>query len=175
MHPRDEDLEMYAMSRLPQGQTSAIQLHVLECELCQNTLQRFALPPGVDRAERRSEVRIPFDGALSIRVLDASAAVLAGRIVNASKKGLKLNLPEALYPGTRVQIRLGSRIIMAQVRYCVPRGAEFHAGVEIIDVFSIPGKPPSSDASDASSEGPGGAGHQPGSEDGPERARLDDS
>jgi hypothetical protein len=66
--------------------------------------------------------------------------LLEGRIVNVSRKGFKLKLPKALEPGTGVQARLGGRIIMAEVRYCRPEGHEFHVGIEIQDVFPIPGK-----------------------------------
>ncbi len=65
--------------------------------------------------------------------------VLTGRIVNISGKGLRLKLSGAVQPGMLVQARIGNRIIMAKVRYCIPDGQEFHAGVAIQDVFPIPG------------------------------------
>lgn len=63
--------------------------------------------------------------------------------MNISKKGMKLRLPKTLEPGMAVQARMGGKIIMAEVRYCLPKGAEFHVGVEIHDVFPIPGAPES--------------------------------
>jgi hypothetical protein len=88
--------------------------------------------------DRRHEVRVPIDAPISIRTLDQSASVLTGRIVNISGKGLRLKLSGAVEPGMFVQARIGNRIIMAQVRYCLPEGLEFHAGIEIKDVFPIP-------------------------------------
>jgi hypothetical protein len=59
--------------------------------------------------------------------------------MNISKRGMKLRLPSALQPGMAVQARMGGKIIMAEVRYCLERGTEFHVGIEIQDVFPIPG------------------------------------
>jgi PilZ domain len=89
--------------------------------------------------ERRREVRVPLDSPISVRVLDQSARVLTGRIVNLSGKGLRLKLSGSVEPGILVQARIGNRIIMAQARYCIPDGQEFHAGIEIKDAFPIPG------------------------------------
>jgi len=93
-------------------------------------------------------VRVPIDAPISIRVLDRSAMVLTGRIVNISGKGLRLKLSGAVEPGMLVQARIGNRIIMAQVRYCLPEGHEFHAGIEIKDVFPIPGSGGAEDGSE---------------------------
>ena len=90
--------------------------------------------------EKRKDVRAPLDAPIWLRVLAASSPLLEGRIVNVSKKGFKLKLPEAIQPGVQVQARIGGKIVMAEVRYCLPHGAEFHIGVEIQDVFPIPGK-----------------------------------
>jgi hypothetical protein len=62
--------------------------------------------------------------------------------VNVSKRGLKFQVSDALEPGVTVQVRLGGKIIMGEVRYCSAHGGEFHVGVEIQDVFPIPGKAP---------------------------------
>lgn len=59
--------------------------------------------------------------------------------MNISKKGMKLRLPKALEPGVRVQARMGGKILMAEVRYSLPKGSDFYVGVEIQDVFPIPG------------------------------------
>jgi hypothetical protein len=89
--------------------------------------------------ERRSDARVPLDAPIWFRVLDFPAPLREGRIVNVSKKGFKLRVPEALQPGVSVQARIGGKIVMAEVRYCLPHGAEFHVGIKIQDVFPIPG------------------------------------
>lgn len=91
------------------------------------------------RGERRKDVRAALDAPIWLRVLEATGAPVEGRIVNISKRGMKLRLPVALQPGVGVQARMGGKIIMAEVRYCLPQGGEFHVGIEIQDVFPIPG------------------------------------
>lgn len=148
MHPSDDDLEQFLRLRLPPEQSSAIYFHLFTCERCRNKAREFA-PPARDRdgrriPERRGDVRTSLSAPISLRVLDASARHLEGRLVNVSKRGLKLQVPEALEPGVTVQIRLGGKLIMAEVRYCLAHDSsnnhEFHVGVKIQDVFPIPGK-----------------------------------
>jgi hypothetical protein len=95
--------------------------------------------------DRRKDVRAPLDAPIWLRSLgkrepDGSAPALEGRIVNISKRGMKLLLAQPLEPGLRVQARMGGKIIMAEVRYCRASETEFHVGIEIQDVFPIPGK-----------------------------------
>ena len=60
-------------------------------------------------------------------------------------RGLKLQVPEFIHPGTAIQIRLKRTIALAEVRYCHPAGTEFHVGVRLQDVFPsrTPNKPTS--------------------------------
>jgi hypothetical protein len=94
--------------------------------------------------ERRKDARASRSAPLSLRVLNDSGRLIEGQLVNVSTRGLKLQVPEALEPGVMVQIRLGGKIIMAEVRYCSahnsPNNPGFHVGVKIQDVFPIPGK-----------------------------------
>jgi hypothetical protein len=90
--------------------------------------------------ERRNDGRASLSAPLSLRVLNDSGRLIEGQLVNVSTRGMKLQIPEALEPGVMVQIRLGSKIIMAEVRYCSAHGQRFHVGVKIQDVFPIPGK-----------------------------------
>jgi hypothetical protein len=144
MHPSDDDLEQYLRLRLPPEQSSEVYFHLFTCEECRNKARQFASAArdrqGQAIPERRGDVRTSLSAPVSLRVLDASARVVKGLLVNVSKRGLKLQVPEALDPGVTVQIRLGSKIIMAEVRYCLAHAQEFHVGVAIQDVFPIPGK-----------------------------------
>jgi hypothetical protein len=143
-HPSDEELEMYGRYRLTPHQASEVHSHVFACEVCRNKVDRLDPPAGNEQGkmkpDRRKDVRAELDAPIWLRVMDASAPLMEGRIVNVSKKGFKLKLPSALQPGMSVQTRIGGRIVMAAVRYCVPHGHEFYVGVEIEDVFPIPGK-----------------------------------
>ena len=133
---------MYARFSLPPQRSAEVQSHLSTCAVCREKADGAPTGP-VDgqgaNPERRNDVRAPLDAPIWLRVLDASPP-LEGRIVNVSRKGFKLKLPKALQPGMGVQARLGGRIIMAEVRYCRPEGQEYHVGIEIQDVFPIPGR-----------------------------------
>ncbi len=146
MHPSDDDLEQYLTLRLSAEQSAVVYQHLFTCEGCRDKARRFA-PPARDHQgnvipERRKDARASLSAPLTLRLLNDSGRFIEGQLGNVSTRGLKIQVPEALEPGVMVQIRLGGKIIMAEVRYCSPHGREFHVGVKIQDVFPIPGKPP---------------------------------
>lgn len=107
----------------------------------QNMCEPSGAPrPDGQRPDRRKEIRAPLNTPVWLRVLTYSSPVIEGRIVNISKHGMKLHLPQRLAPGVAVQLRMGGKIVLAEVRHCSAIGDEFQAGVEIQDVFPIPGK-----------------------------------
>lgn len=148
MHPSDDDLERYSSGQLPPDMSAVVQGHLLQCGSCQEKIWRLTRRSAGGEFEERRDIRVPVDqAALSIRVLrDDPATVYDGRLLNVSKRGMKLQLQQALHPGLLVQLRMGGKIIMAEVRYCRPHDREFHVGLEIKDVFMIPGQDPSNEA-----------------------------
>jgi hypothetical protein len=146
MHPSDDDLESYGRFRLRPEQESAVHSHILSCQPCREKALRPKSPAGGQgrghSIERRKHIRTPLDAPVRLRPMDGSAPMIEGRIVNVSKNGFKLKLPHALQPGLTVQARIGGRIVMAEVRYSIPAGEEFHVGLEIQDVFPIPERSP---------------------------------
>ena len=146
LHPSDDDLEQYLTLRLSPEQSAVVYHHLFTCERCRDKARQFA-PPARDREgneipERRKDARASLSAPLSLRVLNDLGRFIEGHLVNVSTRGLKLQVPEALEPGVMVQVRLGGKIIMAEVRYCQAHGQEFQLGVRIQDVFPIPGKGP---------------------------------
>jgi hypothetical protein len=57
------------------------------------------------------------------------------RVLDISRSGLKISVPEPLAPGTVIQIHMKAAVAFAEVRFCAPQGEEFHAGVRFQDVF----------------------------------------
>jgi hypothetical protein len=146
LHPTDDDLVEYLALHLSPEQAAVVYQHLFTCEACRDKARQFA-PPARDPQghaipERRTDARAALSAPLSLRVLDPSARLLEGQLLNVSTRGLKVQVPEALEPGVMVQVRLGGKIIMAEVRYCQAHGQEFQLGVRIQDVFPIPGKGP---------------------------------
>ncbi len=87
-------------------------------------------------ADRRCEERFNLDELASMKVLQPlSADGCKVRVLEISKSGLKLSVPEPLQPGMIVQVRLKTAIALAEVRYCLATESGFHAGLRLQDVF----------------------------------------
>lgn len=148
MHALKEDLELCLLGSLTPERASFIEAHLAECPDCSSALteaetfvqqmaQLSRRLADAGRKERRQEPRIATNERGVMTVIQPQTP---GRvdvvILDTSKNGLKLRVPETLAPGTIVQVRLKSTIILGHVRYCVIRGDDFHAGIKIEDVFA---------------------------------------
>ncbi len=56
------------------------------------------------------------------------------RIIEVSKRGLKLLVPHFVQSHSIIQVRVNGVIALGEVRYCAPAAAGFHAGLSIQDV-----------------------------------------
>ena len=148
MHPPNEELELYRLGRLSPGASSILRSHLSDCTLCASKLRRLSEPSQGQTSnrirERRRHVRTPSDQPASITVVRPSPKPMSGRVLDVSEGGLKLIVSEPLEPGTLIQVRLANKFVLAEARYCLRQGEEFHVGIETKDVFEIPGKDESS-------------------------------
>ena len=86
--------------------------------------------------ERRREHRIPSNDPGSLQVLKPfSPEMHSIRIVEVSRGGLKLRVPNSLKPGTIVQIHSKTTIAIGEVRHCTAVDNEFYAGVKLAEVI----------------------------------------
>jgi len=87
--------------------------------------------------ERRADPRQPAEQPATIKLLNPlhTSERISATVVDISKGGLRLRLDQSLMPGMLVQIRLGEKLLLGEIRYCTPAGDEFHAGVRLQDVF----------------------------------------
>lgn len=100
--------------------------------------QEVFFPPDSEKtgAERRTEGRFPTDDAARMRVLQpVPGSATDVRVLDISRGGFKLHIPEMLPPGTIVQVQVKSAIVLAEIRYCVRASDGFFAGVRFQDVF----------------------------------------
>jgi PilZ domain len=90
-------------------------------------------------ADRRKNERTPANDPARIKVLyPTTYQTLSGRILDRSQDGLKVEVRCVLEPGMLVEVLSDRFIAIAEVRYCVPAGGVFHAGVRIQDAFAKP-------------------------------------
>ena len=88
------------------------------------------------REEQRRDRRIPVDDPGSMRVVNPeSAHRSAVRVLDVSRRGMRLWVPEFVSPGTTVQVRVKDLRVLGEVCFCVAAVTGFNAGVCIENVF----------------------------------------
>lgn len=133
VHSHEDDLELYVRGRLGPERTCAVESHLLECQICRNTLSRCI---GIERitqaaAGNRSNVhqqsRASFargDAATVQEIHPLSLNKWRAKILNTSNQGLGILAPKSVLPGTIVQIRIHSAVELADVQHCSPWGGK---------------------------------------------------
>ncbi len=149
MHPQTEDLALYALGELPEEVSAAVETHLQTCVDCgiQFEESRLAIGQwaeaerlGYTGPEQRKSPRLETDDPAVLTVMKPERmSRMRIRILDASREGLKLLVPFELATGTFVQVHMRDLFILAEVRYSIPAGDEFHAGVLIHDVFPSSG------------------------------------
>jgi PilZ domain-containing protein len=97
-----------------------------------------AVPPSTANRgeEHRRDPRIPVDDPGSMRVVNPESVYRSAvRVLDVSKRGMKLWVPEFVSPGTAVQVRVKDLRVLGEVCFCVAAGAGFKAGISIENVF----------------------------------------
>jgi hypothetical protein len=115
----------FVVGRLSPHQLTAVRSRLAEC------YKRG----GRTGAERRQDARVPTDEPARMKVLQPLGPNTEIRVLDVSRSGLKIEVPEFLAPGTVIQIHMKAAIAFAEVRFCTVRGDAFQAGVRFQDVF----------------------------------------
>ena len=85
---------------------------------------------------RRREERLPMNEPCSLHVLHPPADTRTKvRMLDISKDGFRLRVPEHLDPGTLIQVGLPNILVLGRVRYCRKVDTQFDVGIQIDDVF----------------------------------------
>lgn len=84
--------------------------------------------------ERRSEARYPAQDPAEIEVLPGPSTPIYATVVDVSRSGMRIALPQHLDRGTQIKVSLHNNALHGEVRYCreVPGG--FQAGIKIKDL-----------------------------------------
>jgi hypothetical protein len=104
--------------------------------LASQTSSAIALQFGI---ERRSEPRIPVDIRARVKSLDPVTSIgpsTEARIVEISRRGLKLRVRRPIMIGASVQILAERKIFLAKVRSCSSVDEDFYIGVRLADIDS---------------------------------------
>ena len=144
MHIRPQDLERYVGGSPSRRLSLEMEQHLSQCAHCQSLFAkalRIDGAPGAKRGRlvllsRRKETRIAVNEPAKMRRLNPfSANPLDVTIVDTSVSGFKLFVPEELLIGALVQLRFKAQLIVGEVRYCIPWGEGYLAGIRTRDSF----------------------------------------
>lgn len=142
LHLGEDELDRYLTGPMPANRLDDLGEHMEACAVCRrslaSSLARRRAPARThlhsSDQERRRDPRFGVDDTVILRVLRPfSASSLAARLLDVSKHGMRLSVPVALSEQSVVQIRTRNSVILAHVRYCVPRDGAFHAGLHIAE------------------------------------------
>src|SRR5690348_224856 len=92
-------------------------------------MQSQKIVTNVSAPDRRTETRFPTYELAKMKILRPLGEGSEVHVLDVSKGGLKLRVPELLQPGTIIQVHLKAVIAMAEVRYCLATDDGFHAGL----------------------------------------------
>lgn len=79
--------------------------------------------------EYRAEPRFPVRSPIQVIVPGDPARILSCELVNVSATGMRFVVDETVTPDEIVAVEVDSRLMLAEVRYCQPRGDKFAVGV----------------------------------------------
>jgi anti-sigma factor ChrR (cupin superfamily) len=135
-HLQEEDFEIYALGQLPETRAAEVEAHVAECQDCRAKLKRAIRLVGVAPKERRKDPRMVTDESAWLQVADPQhLGAWEVRIVDVSREGMSLRTRHYISRGRKVKLRRKDMIVFGEIRYCVPEGGEFRAGIKILEVL----------------------------------------
>jgi hypothetical protein len=83
--------------------------------------------------ERRTEARYPAQEAAELEIM-FDCRPIYGTILDVSRSGLRIELPQRINRGEQVKVKLNRNVIFGEVRYCRAVSDAFHAGIRIHDL-----------------------------------------
>ena len=89
-------------------------------------------------AERRTETRYPADDPAELELLFGSGQSIYGTILDISRSGLRIALPQRINRGEQVKVKLQQNVIFGEVRYCRAASGVFHTGIRIQELVRPP-------------------------------------
>jgi hypothetical protein len=145
VHASYDDLVWYIQGRLGPERISAIDPHLLDCDICRERLSlgiasqlmlHLVGKAKADRKRERSELRFRTGSEAILQNLrPLSLDRQKVEILDISKNGLGILASTAASPGTIVQVRINTAVELAEVRHCsVDPESGYRIGLRFIAV-----------------------------------------
>jgi hypothetical protein len=84
--------------------------------------------------DRRSEARYPTQDPAELEILPGPTDPIYGTILDVSRSGLRVALPQRIDRGQQIKVKLRDNVIFGEVRYCRAVSGAFQAGIRIQDL-----------------------------------------
>jgi hypothetical protein len=140
-HILPEDIDFYARRDISEPATPEIEAHLTNCHLCRSKLAaavdfaRALTPLQREAAEMRDSRRFPTDDPALLKVLNPPLPdPWEVRIRDVSKGGMCVLTPKPIDRGAQVKVQRGTTVACGEVRYCIPVGEMFQAGILLREV-----------------------------------------
>jgi hypothetical protein len=141
MHISAEEVDLYARRRVSDARRSEVEAHIAVCPICRSKIAAALEFSNAltqlqrEMADMRDGRRIPTDDPATLEVLNyPSPDEREVRIRDVSKGGMCLRMSKPIDRGTQVKVKRGAVISLGEVRYCIPVGDMFHAGILLREV-----------------------------------------
>jgi hypothetical protein len=128
IHASHDDLVLYIQGRLGPERLSAIDPHLLECDICREGFSRsigsqlmlhLVGNAKADQKRERSEPRFSTGSEAIVQNLNPlSLDRQKVKILDISKNGLGILASNAVLPGTIMQVRINTAVELGEVRHC---------------------------------------------------------
>lgn len=148
-HAHDDDLQLYILGQLTEPEFAGLEGHLSACPECTDALGEAARlvhrlgplvrrRPLADGVERRSEPRFVSGGVVRVRALSPRIAEpVEAHVVDISKNGLALMVPDRFACEAIVQVRFGTTFAVGEVRWCSEGAPEgFRIGIHLQDMVA---------------------------------------
>jgi|SRR5579863_2763748 len=126
MYVHDTNLEHY------------IQEHVASSALPLGSPIDTTQPNNTSGAEKRRERRFVTNDPAFIHSLNPlTLDITPVQVLEVSRQGLKLRIGRQFRTGSEIQVKLKDLFVLGEIRYCVPVGSFFLAGILVEDVLQL--------------------------------------
>jgi hypothetical protein len=141
IHISAEEVDLYARRTVSDTRRFEIEAHLVDCPVCKSKVAaavEFSLALAQlnrEVADMRAGRRIPTDDPATLQVLSAMSPDRRDvRIRDVSKGGMCIRTAKPIDKGAHVKVQRGTMISVGEVRYCIPVGDMFHAGILLREV-----------------------------------------
>jgi hypothetical protein len=93
-------------------------------------------PNNAPGAEKRGEARfLTNEPALMQSLNPLNLSRMSVQVLDVSRQGLKVRIAQHVLTGSEIQVELNDLFVLGLIRYCVPVGGLFLAGILVEDVL----------------------------------------